>query len=128
MRIITQTLPVLGALLLVAAPGEAQRKAITAQEIERSAAQLNTAFDVVNALRPRWLQQSHEVLDFPGSGADPRVAMTHVYQGGHDKGGVDYLKMIPADRVLTIRWLSTTEAGDEFGPSLGPAIVVELKH
>lgn len=124
---VTRTLPLVCALVLFAAPLGAQRRPITAEEIERAGATVSSAFDAVSTLRPRWLQATRDMVQLPGSGRDPLMAVIHVYQDDHDMGGVDYLKSVPAERVATIRWLSTNEAGSRFGPSEGPAIVLALK-
>jgi len=122
-----RTLLVLGAFVLVAGPVRAQRRPITAEEIERARSTVSSAFDAVERLRPRWLQAPREVVELGGSGQDARFARLHVYQEDRDMGGVDYLKTIPADRVLKIAWLSMTEAGVRFGPSEGPVLVITMK-
>jgi len=44
-------------------------------------------------------------------------------------GGADYLKTIPVETVLELRWLSQNEAASRFGPTEGyAAIVVTLKR
>lgn len=118
------------ALILAAGPVRAQRRPITAAEIEKAGAVVTTAFDAVNALRPRWLQAPRELITLPGSsvGAQGKFAVIHVYQDDHDMGGVDYLKTVPAEHVATIRWYSTNEAGSRFGPSEGPVLEVTLKR
>jgi hypothetical protein len=127
---VTRTLLAVSAFIAAAGGGplRAQRRPITAEEIERASAVIATAYDAVDKLRPRWLQAPREVLQLPGSSPDAqlRMARIHVYQDDHDMGGVDFLRSIPAERVATIRWLSTSEAGSRFGPSEGPAIVVTL--
>ncbi len=125
---VVRTLPMLCAVVLTAAPLGAQRRPITAAEIERAGPTVGTAYDAVNTLRPRWLRAPREMLQLPGSGREAQIARVHVYMDDHDMGDVDYLKSIPAARVATIRWLSTNEAGSRFGPSEGPVIVVTLKR
>jgi hypothetical protein len=118
---ITRTLTLLSALVLGAAPLWAQRRPITAVEIEKAAVNVATAFDAVHSLRPRWLQVPREI------GSQGQLEEIHVFQGEHDMGGVDYLKTIAVEHVATIRWYSTTEAGSRFGPIVGPVIAVTLK-
>jgi len=126
---LTRTLPIACVFVLAAASVEAQRRPITATEIERAGAMVTTAFDAVNSLRPRWLQAPREMISMPGSSAgEGRMAQIHVYQDDHDMGGVDFLKTIPVESVASIRWLSTNEAGSRYGPSEGPVIAVTLKH
>lgn len=128
----TRTLLALGAVVLAAAPLQAQRRSyvITPEEIERAGPRVGTAYDVVQTLRPRWLGKPREVIQLPGAGAgqELQLARVHVYLNDVDVGDVDYLKTIPAERVLTLRWLSMNEAGSRFGPTEGPAIVVTLKR
>jgi hypothetical protein len=125
---ITRTLLLVGAFVLAVGPLEAQRRPISAVEIEKAGVVVTTAFDAVSRLRPRWLQAPREIIQLPGSsqGAQGQLARIHVYQDDQDMGGVDYLKTIPAERVATIRWLSTNEAGSRYGPSEGPVIAVTL--
>jgi len=128
---VTRTLRALCALGLVAAPLAAQRvnsRLITAEEIERAGPTVGSAYDAVRTLRPRWLRSAGDVLALPRGGSDVRVARLHVYLDDRDVGDLEYLKTIPAERVQTLRWLSTNEAGARFGPSEGPAIVVTLKR
>ena len=122
-----RTLLVLGTFVLAAGPVRAQRRPITAEEIERARSTVSSAFDAVERLRPRWLQAPREVVELGGSNSDVRLARLHVYQDDRDMGSVDYLKTIPAERVFTISWLSMTEAGVRFGPSEGPVLVVKMK-
>lgn len=131
MATVTRTLLALWGLGLVAAPLAAQRvnsRLITAEEIERARPSVGSAYDAVQTLRPRWLGSAREVLILPRDGSEIRMARLHVYVDDRDMGDLDYLKTIPAERVQTLRWLSTNEAGARFGPSEGPAIVVTLKR
>jgi len=112
-----RTLLVIGTFVLAAGPLRAQRRPIMAEEIERAGVTIQTAFDAVERLRPRWLEPPIEV---PG-------ARIRIYQGERDMGDVDYLKTIPAERVFTISWFSMNEAGSRYGRSEGPVIVVTMK-
>ena len=125
---VMRTLLTVGVFALAAAPLHAQRRPITVDEIEKAGTSVSSAWDVVLRLRPRWLTAPREMIQLPGSGSDPRMAQVRVYQDEVDMGAVEYLKTIPADRVLSLRWMSTNEAGSRFGPSLGPVIVVTLKR
>ena len=113
----TRTLVVIGTLVLAAGPLRAQRRPIMSEEIERAGVTIQTAFDAVERLRPRWLQPPTEV---PG-------ARIRIYQGERDMGDVEYLKTIPAERVFTIYWFSMNEAGSRYGRSEGPVIAVTMK-
>lgn len=125
----TIALLALGAVMLAPAPLRAQRRSdiITAQEIERLGASIGTAYDAVRTLRPRWLR-SREMALMGRPDQPVEAARVHVYLNDVDAGEADYLKTIPAERVLELRWLSTNQAGSRFGPSAGPAIVVTLKR
>ena len=116
-----RTLLLVSTLVFAAVPLEAQRRPITAAEIEKAGAIVTSAFDAVNALRPRWLQAPREMGT---QGLMPRI---HVYQDDHDMGDTEYLKTIPAEHVANLRWYSANEAGSRFGPSEGPVIEVTLK-
>lgn len=120
--------------VLAISPLEAQGKPkssstlITAEDIERAAGNVSNAFDVVQLLRPRWLR-AREVMRLPdAAGNDLQMSEVHVYMDERDKGDIDYLKTIPAERIETLKYMSMTEVGARFGPSSGPGIVVTLKH
>jgi hypothetical protein len=124
----TGILPLLSIVVLAATPLWAQRRSdiITAQEIADRGGKGSTAFDVVQALRPRWLKVRTTYMtgdpSFPLGSEGP-----HVYLNDHDQGEVDYLKTIPAELIAELRWLSASEAGIRYGPTNGPGIVVTLK-
>jgi hypothetical protein len=103
---------------------------ITEEEIERARPNVGNAFDVVQLLRPRWLGRSRDMVRLPASGGNPdaQMAEIHVYMEDRDKGDVEFLKTIPAEMINSIKYMSMTEVGARFGPSLGPGIVVTLKH
>jgi len=87
------------------------------EEIERAGVTIQSAYDAVETLRPRWLKPP---LELP-------TARIRVYQGERDMGDIDYLKTIPAERVFTIYWYSMNEAGTHYGRSEGPVIAVTMK-
>jgi len=133
MRSVTPTLLTLAVVTIAAGmPLQAQHRSsrlITAEEIERSSANINTAYDAVETLRPRWLQL-HEVSRLPGRTGDPiRATPVRVYLNDVNVGEVDYLKTIPAARVLELQMLSANETASRYGPTDGQAaIVVTLKR
>ena len=101
----TRILVLLGGMAVAAYPLEAQRRdnnVITAEEIFRADPKLNTAYDAVQPLRPRWLKRG---------GERPQASQLRVYLNDHDVGEADYLKTIPADRVAELHWFSANEAG-----------------
>src|SRR6266516_7588922 len=137
MSTIVRALLPLCTLALVASAAAAQAKPkssstlITEDEIDRARPNVGNAFDVVQLLRPRWLR-SREMVQLPGNayngGTDPQMAQIHVYMEDREKGDVDFLKSIPAELIYTLKFMSMTEVGARFGPSVGPGIVVTLKH
>jgi len=102
---------------------------LTAEEIERAKPNVGTAFDIVETLRPRWLQV-RELSRIPGKADEPvRSTPVYVYLNDVNMGSVDYLKTIPAETVLEMRWLSANETASRYGPTDGQAaIVVKLKR
>lgn len=116
------------ALVLAALPARAQQRPssrlITAEEIERIHAA--SAFDAVQSLRPRWLR-AREVVRLPDASNAMEMESIRVYMEDRDMGDVEYLKTIPGARILTLQYMTATEAGARFGPSRGPGIVVTLK-
>jgi hypothetical protein len=69
--------------------------------------------------RPRWLATR---------GPDAVQGSTvRIWLNEHKVGDADYLKTIPADRVLEMRWYSQNEAVIRFGSTNDPAIEVALK-
>jgi len=111
-------------------PLAAQRRSnvLTVEEIQR--ANVGSAYDAVQTLRPRWLQGPKELNRMPANAEESaRPAGIAVYVNDVSMGGVDYLKEIPAGTVLELRWLSSFEAASRFGPTEGQsAIVVTLKR
>ena len=132
MRTVRLTLVTLAvAVLAGGAPLRAQRRGnvLSTEEIERAKSNVGTAYDLVQTLRPRWLQV-HELTRLPGRADEPvRTTPVHAYVNDVDMGQVDYLKTIPVETVLEMRWLSQNEAASRFGPTEGyAAIVVTLKR
>jgi len=138
MSTIVRALLPLCAVALVASAAAAQSKQksssslIIEDEIERARPNVGNAFDVVQLLRPRWLGRPRDMVLLPGSAGaqsnDAQMAQIHVYLEDRDKGDVEFLKTIPAELVYSLKYMSMTEVGARFGPSLGPGIVVTLKH
>ena len=131
MRIVALTVLSLSVVTLAGqSPLAAQRRSnvLTSEEIER--ANVGSAYDAVQALRPRWLEGPRELSRMPAHANDAaRPAGIAVYINDVSRGDVDYLKEIPAAGVLELRWLSPFEAANRFGPTEGQsAIVVTLKR
>jgi hypothetical protein len=104
------------------------REVLTAEEIERAKANVSTAYDAVEMLRPRWFRK-HELARIPRPTEPLQDISVRVYLNDHSMGGADYLKTIRVETVLEMRWLSPNEAASRFGPTEGyAAIVVTLKR
>jgi hypothetical protein len=115
--------------IAIAGPLHAQRKAnlLTLEEIERANLMASTAYDVVQQLRPRWFA-IRGLARVPKKDEPLQTVSVRIWLNQHEAGGVDYLKTIPADRVLEMRWYSQNEAASRFGPTDDSAIEVELKR
>src|SRR2546425_12906234 len=89
MRTVTLTLvPLAVAPLAGGAPLRAQRRGnvLTTEEIERAKANVGTAYDLVQTLRPRWLQV-RELSRLPGRADEPlRATPVHAYVNDVDMG------------------------------------------
>lgn len=77
---------------------------ITQEEIEQAGMETVTAFELVQRLRPRWLQRGT-----PRSvGLSTLIA---VYQDDSRLGGPDEMRLIPVSDVIEIRYLDSAQAG-----------------
>ena len=119
------------AILAISVPLRAQRKTniLTAEEIERAKSSASTAYEVVEMLRPRWFSK-RELAKIPGTPAEaPQSTGVRVWLNEHNAGDADYLRTIPAERVLQMRWYGANEAASRFGPTDGQAAIeVTLKR
>jgi hypothetical protein len=84
---------------------EASRDNITSIEINATSAQ--SAYDLVNKLRPQWLRQSG--VSSIGSGR-ATAGVILVYLDGNRIGSVETLRTITASGIKNIQWLSATRA------------------
>ena len=131
------------ATLVVGVPLYGQRKTsvLTAEEIVRANLTASNAYDVVEQLRPRWFAtrglarlpspppnspMSGTAAGTPAEGL--KSVGVRVWLNEHNAGDADYLKTIPAERVLSMRWYSQNEAASRFGPTDDAAIEVVLKR
>lgn len=119
------------ATLAIGVPLHGQRKTnlLTAEEIERAKLTASTAYEVVAMLRPRWFSK-HELARIPGTPKEGLQSTdVRIWLNEHNTGDADYLKTIPAERVLQMRWYSANEAASRFGPTDGQAAIeVTLKR
>lgn len=123
------TLPI--AALAARAPLQAQHRPssfLSFEEMDRARANSDarTAFDMVQMLRPRWLEMRDPLPAMPSAAlVNPPV----VYVDGVSMGGADFLSTIPVEAVLEMRWLSSNEAAARLGTRDGlTAIIVTLIH
>ena len=134
------------ALATVVASGESQQKKvrkdrnlITAEEI--SGVQATTAYDLIEKLRGDWLrrsqQQSRTVsgrtgrVDDPTGSSDPSGgtgARLAVFVDGTELGGIEELRRLQVDRVSELRFLSSSDAQQQYGSRYGGGVIqVKLK-
>lgn len=93
------------------------RDVITLAEIQET--QAGTAYDVVQELRPRWMARSRGVRSFGEGSADfPRVVLDDLPQREFD-----FLREIPRDVLLEIRYLSAREATFLYGTGYNAGII-----
>ena len=123
---------VVGALAVGAPLGAQQRRqknVLTAEEIDHWKANMSTAYDVVSMMRPHWLKV-RELSKLPGRRDEPvQGTPVNVYLNNQNMGSAEFLKTIPLEDVLEMRWLSANETASRFGPTDGQAaIVVTLKR
>ena len=84
------------------------RRTLTASEISET--DLQTAFEVVEALRPSWLRDRGAV-----SLSDPSPSVASVYLDGSLAGDIHYLRNVRAGDVSEMRFLPPGQAAVRFG-------------
>lgn len=119
--------PLAAALVAVvaASPLHAQRKSniLSADEIVQAKLTTSTAYEVVELLRPRWFTK-RELARIPGTPNEPmQNTSVRIWLNEHNAGDADYLRTIPANRILQMRWYSQNEAASRFGPTDGQAAI-----
>lgn len=105
------------------AEGQGRFNQIDAEEIEASGMSTVTAYELVQRLRPRWLQRRSA----RSVGLSTVIA---VYQDERRLGGLGELRLMPMSTIREIRYLDASEAGRL--PGIGSdhveaAIVVVMK-
>lgn len=85
---------------------------ITADEIATSGAGLETAFDIVQRLRPSMVRSRASTFSTDNQAGQIPVV---VYADEVKLGTVDNLRSIPAAQVREIRYLSATDATQRWG-------------
>src|SRR2546428_13468968 len=88
---------------------------LTAEEIERAKPNGGTAFDVVETLRPRWLQE-RELSRIPARADEPlKPTPGNVHLNNVNIAPVDYLQTIPSVAVLGMLWLIDNATASRYG-------------
>ncbi len=95
---------------------------LAADEIVATNADLGTAYDALARLRPNWLS-AHGVSSFDPRGSEFAV----VFLNGHQYGGLESLRNIPAYQVANFRYYDITQAGALFGLKAGTGGVIEVR-
>jgi len=94
-----------------------QRDLITQEEID--AAQVATAYDVVQRLRPQWLRNRGGPVPDPDGSVEVRV-----YYNSQPMGGVEALRDYTAGQVATLRYFDPINARTMYGPGNGRGVIV----
>lgn len=139
------------AVTTVVASGEAQSKKIkrdrtliTAEEVSEAGA--NTAYEAVQKLRSDWLRRGQRQMTVYGrtsgttdsprpgsetgdlSDASSRGLKLAVFVDGTDLGGVEELQRIPSNRIEEMRFLSGSDAQQQYGSRYAAGVIqVKLK-
>lgn len=91
---------------------------ITYEEIQERG-QFSTLYDVVEVLRPRWLQ--------PQGGPDTftdRSGQVQVHMDGNWMGDVDVLRGLSPSGVTSIRWIRPIDAAARYGLDHGHGAII----
>jgi hypothetical protein len=100
-----------------------QANALTQAEIEGT--RFGNAHELVSALRPNWLTQRGTQ-----SFSDPTAGTVRVYVDGNHAGDAEALRSITVQDVLSMQYLSASEAQARFGSrqNMGGAILVTTQR
>lgn len=93
-----------------------------AQEISAAHAEVMTAYDAIQRLRPNWLAV-HGVSSFDVRGGE--YAM--VFVDGQEMGNLSVLRNIPAHQIKGLKYYDVTEAGGAFGIQAGTGGVIDIR-
>jgi hypothetical protein len=105
------------------APGDVARtdaSVITRSEMEQS--QYSSLYDVVQTLRGRWLQ-SRGPTTLMGRSAEVQVMVDDLRMGG-----VDALRTIKTDNVVSITFVDPVAAGQRWGGKYAQGTIVVATH
>jgi hypothetical protein len=95
---------------------------LSAEEIARAHADVNTAYDAVARLRPNWLTPKGVTSNQYDTGTEYAT----VYVDGQRYGDLNSLRGIQAFHVGSIRYYDVTQAGSRFGIRGGASGVIEV--
>src|SRR6266487_3206950 len=116
MRLLALAVGALVAGAPLGAQQQRQKNVLTAEEIYHWKANMSTAYDVVSMMRPHWLKV-RELSKLPGRRDEPfQGTPVNVYLNDQNMGSAEFLKTIPLENVLEMRWLSANETASRFGP------------
>ena len=81
------------------------------------------AYDLIRALRPRWLQSRRHRSNY----FNKTAPFATVYVNDSRHGDIDSLRDIPAEQIKEIRFINSNEAAIRFGPNFsGGAILISI--
>jgi hypothetical protein len=117
-------LGLLGPACTSARPAGPPRQADVLTSDEIRGALKNNAYEVVAVLRPHWMQRRGQI-----SFQNPEAGQVIVYLNGMRVGGAEYLRQLSVLDVVSMRFISATEAGARFGiqQNGGAAILVNTQ-
>ena len=101
-----------------------QRDVLTAAEIQASSAKSGNLHAAIRSLRPHFLVQARGVRTLGNSISEPLA----VFVDGARQTDVEALRTLQAVAVEDVRYLTPSEAGNQFGPKAnGGALLVRLR-
>jgi hypothetical protein len=104
--------------------GRIDRNRITAEEIE-AATRHNSAFEMVQGLRPAWLRSGRGGATI----SNPNAGAVVVYLDGVRMGGSGVLQQIPRRDVVSLQYLDRNDATTRFGTGhTGGVILVSTRQ
>ncbi len=104
----------------ISTPPRGSLNLITEAEIESAGADLVTAFDVVQRLRPTMMRPRNLTAGARGGGSEFGVI---VFIGETRAGEVDQLRQVMRGTVKEIRYISATDATTRWGTGLTHGVI-----
>ena len=94
---------------------------ITYEEVSET--HFTNAYELINALRPNWLQARSQSIGTRSAG------LPVIYVDGSRMGTVEFLRQIPAGQVQTAQFLRAPEATSRYGSNhTGGAILIVTRR